>query len=136
MNYCSIPDCDKPTEGNTDMCASHNRLQRKQMKEPIVKKPTAIKHISDQRMPLIIQYNELKTEWLKGKVCALKFQVEGLKCWGRMTVHHRRGKLGDNYLDTTTFLPVCLQHHAYIEAHPQEAYKKGWSLLRLPNETI
>lgn len=134
-NLCSIPDCGKPVENrDTGLCASHSRLQRKQLQDKPIKQPTPIKPISDAKLPLTLEYHRIKDEWLKGKTCALKHEVSDIKCWGRIKPHHKKGRLGDNLLDTETWLPVCQNHHSYIERHPTESYEKGWSELRLSNE--
>lgn len=41
-------------------------------------------------------------------------------------IHHKKGRIGDNLFDHTTFMAVCRPCHAYIEAHPAEAKAKGW----------
>lgn len=49
-------------------------------------------------------------------------------------IHHRKSRLGDLLFDVRYFLAVSREAHQYIETHPQEAYEKGWSLLRNANE--
>ena len=46
-------------------------------------------------------------------------------------VHHRAGKIGDLYLDTSLWLPVCRNCHSIIELHPLLAKEKGFSISRL-----
>lgn len=43
-------------------------------------------------------------------------------------VHHKKGRIGTNYLDVETWLPVCRTCHTWIEEHPIEAKEKGLSL--------
>jgi hypothetical protein len=40
-------------------------------------------------------------------------------------VHHMKGRLGGNYLDDNTWLPVCRECHDWIHAHPREARELG-----------
>lgn len=59
-----------------------------------------------------------------------KAKLDG--CWEWATeVHHTKGRIGDNYLDETTWLPVCLPCHRHLEVHPTEAKEKGLSQSRL-----
>jgi hypothetical protein len=41
-------------------------------------------------------------------------------------VHHMRGREGLLLSDVRYFLPVCRQHHGWIEANKEDARKKGW----------
>lgn len=45
-------------------------------------------------------------------------------------VHHIQGRIGDNYLNELTWLPVSRKGHAWIHDNPQEARRFGW--LRTP----
>ena len=40
-------------------------------------------------------------------------------------VHHRAGRLAGNYLDESTWLPVCRPCHDYIHSHPKQARQLG-----------
>ena len=40
-------------------------------------------------------------------------------------VHHRAGRLGGNFLDESTWLPVCRPCHDWIHSHPKEARQLG-----------
>jgi len=121
MKQCTYPDCDRLTEGATDYCATHGREIRKAK--------TAIERGTRTRRDN--EYQKQVKKWKAGKTCALKFHS---KCSGPITCHHKRGRIGQLLLDKTHWLPVCLGHHQYIENHPEESYKKGWSELRLANE--
>lgn len=55
-----------------------------------------------------------------------------LGCLNRSTeVHHKRGRVGKNYLDVHTFLALCNNCHRWIETHPDWAKQQGYSLDRL-----
>lgn len=45
-------------------------------------------------------------------------------------IHHKKGRTGDLYLDTTTWLACCHSCHVYIELHPAEAKELGLSQSR------
>ena len=46
-------------------------------------------------------------------------------------VHHKRGRVGSDYLDKSTWLAVCGRCHDYIESHRLEAIERGWALPRI-----
>jgi hypothetical protein len=61
-------------------------------------------------------------------MCAAK--LEG--CTNLTTqVHHSKGRIGDNLLDETTFVPVCHNCHRWIEENPIKAKEYGFSKSRL-----
>jgi hypothetical protein len=122
IKTCGYPDCESSTEGNTDYCGTHNREMRKAAKIP-----------QGKISPMRLGYLQKVKKWKKGKTCALGFRSSE-KCYGAITCHHKKGRVGDLLMDEKYWLPVCLGHHKYIEEHPEEAYRNGWSELRLANE--
>lgn len=40
-------------------------------------------------------------------------------------VHHLEGRLGGNYLNEATWLPVCRHCHDWIHTHPIQAREQG-----------
>jgi len=64
-----------------------------------------------------------------------KFLKENPKCWkcGKegTTLHHAKGRVGDNLTDVSTFVALCLPCHTWVEEHPLEAKKLGYSKNRL-----
>jgi len=46
-------------------------------------------------------------------------------------IHHKKGRIGVNYLDTTNFLAVCRACHNLIETHVEMAKEAGFSKNRL-----
>ena len=46
-------------------------------------------------------------------------------------VHHKKGRVGDNYLDMATWLATCNSCHRWIEEHPEKAKELGLSESRL-----
>lgn len=45
-------------------------------------------------------------------------------------VHHRRGRVGADFLDVARWSAVCRPHHEWIGAHPAAAVEMGISELR------
>lgn len=40
-------------------------------------------------------------------------------------VHHKKGRTGKNYLDTSTWIAVCRGCHEWIHSHPSQARLLG-----------
>jgi len=49
-------------------------------------------------------------------------------------IHHKKGRTGSLYLDTTYFLAVCRNCHNTIEKHVEMAKEEGFSKSRLIND--
>jgi hypothetical protein len=48
------------------------------------------------------------------------------QCFARSEdVHHRHGRNGKNYLDTSTWTGICRKHHEWIHQHPNQARAMG-----------
>lgn len=45
-------------------------------------------------------------------------------------IHHKKGRIGELYLDTTAWLSCCHSCHVWIELHPREAKELGLSQSR------
>lgn len=41
-------------------------------------------------------------------------------------IHHKAGRTGSNYLDTSTWMAVSRAAHDWIHTHPKEARARGW----------
>ena len=41
-------------------------------------------------------------------------------------LHHKRGRVGKNLLDESTFVAVCRRHHWMIHYNPKWSYAEGW----------
>ena len=137
--------CDAPCEGNTDYCATHNRVIRKEAEQrqkaeekrkALLSKPKKVyakpNKVSEKRKELNKEYTKLADEFKReNPKCVVRANQY---CTGKTeSVHHKRGR-GRYLLDVSTFLPCCLSCHTYIEAHPQEAKEKGWSESRLAKQ--
>jgi hypothetical protein len=72
------------------------------------------------------------------KALRLKFLRENPRCsvypeLKASEVHHKKGRVGKNYLDVSTWLAVSRKAHQEIEENPDWAKSKGYSLSRLEN---
>lgn len=132
---CTVEGCFNASE-NTDigLCATHAREARKKA-APKTKPPK--KRISKQSDPEREKiYLAIREMYLKENVIC-ELCKKGIIRDGRQAatdVHHKKGRLGDLLYDVRHYFGVCRKHHQYIETHPEEAYEKGWSLLRNSNE--
>lgn len=102
--------------------------------KPISKKSFPVKKRSKKQSAREREYLKIRKIWFK--------DPENQKCKIRMTekciedqqpasdVHHSAGRIGDNLLDTSTWVPGCRLCHIYAEEHPKEAYEKGVSKSR------
>jgi hypothetical protein len=96
-------------------------------KLPSSKKP--IKPKSDKKDILDVLYSRMRKEFLnEPKNATCKAKLPG--CMGQfkenLTVHHTRGR-GLYYLDKTTWIPLCLSCHEWVETHPKEAREMNLS---------
>lgn len=95
-------------------------------KQAPVSHPTPTKNLqpkSDKQNVLDRVYGNLRRDFLSQKEhaqCAAK--LPGcLRSTGQdLTIHHTKGR-GKFYLDTSTWIALCLNCHRWVEEHPQEA---------------
>lgn len=111
---CKIPDCGKPTEGRTGLCASHNREMRRVINTPI-------KKVGDKLKKDLGRYADRKREFLHGKRCAVFPVLPATE------IHHKRGRVGALLNDERYWLPVSRKGHVEIEMNPAWARKMGFS---------
>jgi hypothetical protein len=100
-------------------------------KVPSNKKP--IKPKSDKKDVLDVLYSKLRKEFLnKPENATCRAKLQG--CLGmfkeNLTVHHTKGR-GRYYLDMTTWIPLCLSCHEWVETHPKEAREMNLSQSKL-----
>lgn len=112
MKECKHPTC-------SDKCRREKKVKRR--------KP--IRHFSVKRERINREYSRKRKEFLKdGDLCEAR--LEG--CSGvAKEIHHRRGRVGKNLLDTGTWLRVCRSCHTQLENAPLMAKEKGLSESRL-----
>lgn len=129
--FCHTPYCSNPIENkDTGLCSSCGRAARKEeealLREPKKRKP--IKKVSANHKQLLDIMYKLKAVWIVGKKCG----VRGCQL-PAVDPHHMKGR-GKYLLDTSTWLPVCRDHHTYIENNPDWAKEQGYSLSRLETQ--
>ena len=107
----------------------HNKAQEPQQSKP----NKAPNKVSSKRQGQLDTYNnEIRPLWLKMNPqcefpgCTKKHDPKGVQ----MTIHHKKGKNGIMLLITEWFMTLCIDHHRYVELHREEAYKKGWLIIR------
>jgi hypothetical protein len=94
-------------------------------KTPTTKPVTSklIKPVSDKRKPLDQLYSKLRKQFLdqpENSTCRAKLHVCTHHTGQDLTIHHTRGR-GKYYLDSTTWIPLCLSCHRWVEEHPADA---------------
>lgn len=101
------------------------------IKTPSSKRP--IKPKSDKKDVLDVLYSKMRKEFLnepKNSTCRAKLPG----CMGQfkenLTVHHTKGR-GLYYLDKSTWIPLCLSCHEWVETHPKEAREINLSQSKL-----
>lgn len=95
------------------------------LKKPVsFPKPSkALRPTSDKRKPLDQMYSILRVKFLNephNATCRAKLPG----CLGSMgqdlTIHHTKGR-GKYYLEVSTWIPLCLACHKWVEEHPKQA---------------
>lgn len=116
MKICK--ECKKATyiwsKGLCKQCASKNY---KKIKNESSKRKEQSKIYSQERLLFLEQFPFCKA------------QLEN--CTVRATdIHHKKGRLGELYLDTNYWLPTCRSCHTWITENPLKAIAKGLSITR------
>jgi hypothetical protein len=94
-----------------------------------IEKPKSISPVSEKRRVEMDEYSKKRLAFLS---LHQRCQAYLVGCTGTSTdVHHKAGRVGDNYLNMNTWLAVCRDCHTYIETHPEEAKELGLSESRL-----
>lgn len=82
-----------------------------------------LKSKNNKRKLLNQEYSKLRKEFLnklENNTCRASFSG-CLKSTGlNLTIHHSKGR-GKYYLDTSTWIPLCLKCHEFIELNPKLA---------------
>jgi hypothetical protein len=85
----------------------------------------SINKVSDSQKAKNKIYNKIRPIFLDNhKICQAK--LHGCTVASR-EVHHKKGRIGKNFLDITTWLAVCPNCHRWIEANPEAAKSLGLS---------
>lgn len=101
----------------------------KKVRTPLKRSKKRINPISAKQKLRLRYYSTLRKQFLSANpICRPKFDG----CSFHSTdVHHGAGRIGNNLLDTSTWIEVCRSCHQWIETHPKEAKDLGFSKSRL-----
>ena len=96
------------------------------------KQRTPVKKVSDKRKKDMSVYDKRRLAFLSlHKFC----QANLPQCTKLATeVHHKRGRVGDDYLNISTWLAACNSCHHWITEHSKEAIEMGLSMSRLKKD--
>lgn len=96
-------------------------------KSPSNKRP--IKPKSDKKDVLDVLYSKMRKEFLElpeNATCRAKLPGCLNVYKQELTVHHTKGR-GVYYLDKSTWIPLCMSCHMWVETHPKEAREMNLS---------
>lgn len=94
-------------------------------------KRTPIKKRSRKYTKHVKEYSSLRQQYLlDNPCCAVRLPNCSYGDTDQLTIHHMKGR-GKYFLDTSTWLTVCMSCHRYVEDHPEQAKANGWSRSRL-----
>lgn len=94
-----------------------------------IEKPKSISPVSKKRQGEMDEYSKRRLAFL---ALHTSCQAKLVSCTGKATdVHHKAGRVGDDYLNMNKWLAVCRSCHGWIENNPQEAKELGFSESRL-----
>lgn len=139
INYCMVlrklkpcKTCGDPSyiwsHGNCKNCDGMLRAKAEYQK-PIVApaKPFRIKPVSKKRTEALKRYRRLRDKYFEEHpIC----EFPGCQST-KITLHHKRGRIGAFLTDKRHFCSLCLHHHRFCEENPLESYKLGLSNNRL-----
>ena len=94
-----------------------------------IEKPKSISPVSAKRQVEMDEYSKKRLAFL---ALYQNCQAKITGCTGKSCdVHHKAGRIGDNYLNISTWLAVCRPCHSWIEENPDAAKELGFSESRL-----
>ena len=94
-----------------------------------IEKPKSISPVSAKRRVEMDEYSKKRLAFLTLHV---NCQAKLVGCTSKASdVHHKAGRVGDNYLKMSTWLAVCRNCHQWIETNPEEAKELQFSESRL-----
>lgn len=119
-NGCSLPKVIWKSEGKEKYCKECWYSKEK---------PKSIPPVSKKRKKERSTYSVIREAFLVVKPhCEAKLVGCTLKS---TDIHHKAGRVGENYLKITTWLAVCRSCHKWIEENPNEAKELNLSENRL-----
>ena len=94
-------------------------------RNPLVR--TAIPKMSERRKRESRIYSAKRKAFLsEHPICEMPSPLGvGLCRMRSMDVHHSKGRYGGNYLNESTWIALCREHHDWIHRHPKEARERG-----------
>jgi hypothetical protein len=94
-----------------------------------IDKPKSISPVSKRRQVEMDEYSKKRLAFLALHATC---QAKLVGCTVTSTdVHHKAGRVGDNYLNMNKWLALCRSCHSWIETNPEEAKELGFSESRL-----
>ena len=124
------------------MCAGCNQLKhiwKSHKKDKYCKecwyttqKPKSISPVSAKRRVEMDEYSKKRLAFL---ALHTSCQAKLVGCTSKATdIHHKAGRVGENYLNMSTWLAVCRPCHTWIETNPEAAKELELSQSRLKSE--
>jgi len=94
-----------------------------------IEKPKSISPVSKKRRGEMDEYSKRRLAFL---ALHISCQAKLVGCTGKSTdVHHKAGRVGDDYLNMNKWLAACRSCHSWIETNPEAAKELGLSESRL-----
>jgi uncharacterized protein YlbG (UPF0298 family) len=93
-------------------------------------KADVILQFKKKRKVEMLKYSILRTEFLAKKenqICPITKQPT-------TDVHHKKGRVGNLYLDTTHWIALSREGHKFVEENPEWAKENGYSENRISNK--
>ena len=91
---------------------------------------TVINRVSDKKKQKDVEYSKLRKLYL-GSHPFCEAKLPGICTAEATDIHHKSGKIGDDYLDVNNFIALCRACHIWLENNPIEAKELGLSKNRL-----
>lgn len=85
-----------------------------------------VRRNSIKRQAQVREYNKKRDAFLEANPICM---APG--CSQPSTLHHAKGKIGDDLTNEEHFRNLCWPHHKYVEEHPEWAKERGYSISRL-----
>ena len=105
------------------------RQQQKQFGKQVEEKFSKIAKVGAKRKSENETYQERRIiVLLSRKICEANLKGCTKKS---VEIHHKKGRVGKNFLDESNWLPVCRKCHTYLELNPEIAKELGFSENRL-----
>lgn len=77
-------------------------------------------------------FRRAKEEYYKThKTCLGESLIPHVKCYGVMTIHHAKGRIGDLMTDQRYFRMLCAAHHKWVHRNHDKAVELGLSFPEL-----